>query len=111
MGKTNYHAVRIEFQERGSSHVHSFIWVFNAPNIENEAACIEFVEKVINTQLPDHLNYPEVFEIKTYQVHAHSRTCWQYKKNECRFPYGRYFAEETIIVKPLDSKFSNDEKQ
>ena len=29
----------------GSPHVHLFIWFFNAPNIENEAACIEFVRK------------------------------------------------------------------
>ena len=35
---------------------HSFIWIFNALNIENEAANIEFFEKTINAQLPDHLN-------------------------------------------------------
>ena len=33
LGKTKYHDVHIEFQERGSPHVHSFIWIFNAPNI------------------------------------------------------------------------------
>ena len=38
LGKTKYYAIRIEFQERGSPHVHSFIWICNAPNIENEAA-------------------------------------------------------------------------
>ena len=43
--KTKYYAIRIEFQERGSPHVHSFIWIFNAPNVENEAAYIEFIEK------------------------------------------------------------------
>ena len=75
-------------------------------------AYIEFTEKTINTQLPNHLNDSELFElVKTYQVHVHSRTCWKYDKNECRFSYGRYFAEETIIAKPLDSKFSNQEKQ
>ena len=26
-------------------------------------------------------------------------------------PYGRYFTKKTIIAKPLDSKFSNHEKQ
>ena len=86
LGKTKYYAIRIEFQERGSPYVHSFIWIFNAPNIENEAAYIEFIEKTINAQLPDHLSDPELFElVKTYQVHTHSRTCWKYNKNECRF--------------------------
>ena len=112
MGKTKYYAIRIEFQERGSPHVHSFIWIFNAPNIENEAVYIELIEKAINTQLPDHLNDPGLFELaKTYQVRPHSRTCWEYKKNVCRFSYVQYFSEKTVIAKPLDFKFSNYEKQ
>ena len=32
-------------------------------------------------------------------------------KNECRFSYGQYFTEKTIIAKPLDSKFSYDKNQ
>ena len=112
MGKTKYYAIRIEFQERGSLYFHLFIWIFNVPNMENEAAYTEFIEKTLNVQLPDHLNYPERFElVQTYLVHAHSGTCWKYNKNECRFSYGQYFTEKTIIAKPLDSKFSNDEKQ
>ena len=83
LGKTKYYAIRIEFQERGSPLVHLFIWIFNAPNTENEAAYIEFIEKTINAQLPDQLSDPELFElIKTYQVHTHSRTCWKYNKND-----------------------------
>ena len=76
----------------------------------NETAYIEFIEKTTNSQLPDHLKEPELFElVKTYQVHAHYRTCWKYNRNECHFSYGRYFTEKTIIAKPLDSKLSNDE--
>ena len=56
LGKTKYYPIPFEFQEKDSPHVHSFIWIFNAPNIENEAAYIESVEKTINAQLPDHLN-------------------------------------------------------
>ena len=62
--------------------------------------------------MPDHLNDLELFElVKTYQAHTHSVTCRKYNKNECRFSYGRYFTEKTIITKPLDSKFRNEEKQ
>ena len=89
MENTEYFAIRTEFQERGSPHVHSVIWILNAPNIENKVVYIEFIEKT-NAQLPDHLNDPELFELV---------------KNECR-----YFTEKTIVAKPLDSKFSNDEK-
>ena len=63
LGKTKYYAIRIESQERGNPHVHSFIWIFNAPSIENDAACIEFIEKTTNAQLPNHLNDPERFQL------------------------------------------------
>ena len=76
MGKAKYYTISIEFRERGGPHVHSFILVFNAPNIENETAYIEFIEKTINAQLSEHLKDLELFElVKTYQVHVHSRTC------------------------------------
>ena len=76
------------------------MWIFNAPDIENEAIYIEFIEKIINVQLPNYLNDPELSElVKTYQVHIHSRTCWKYN------------TEKKIIAKPLDSKFSNEKKQ
>ena len=73
--KTKYYAIHIEFQERDNQHVHSFIWIFDAPNIENEAAHIEYIEKAVNTQLPNNLNDPELFKlVKTCQIHAQSRT-------------------------------------
>ena len=49
-GETKYYAIRIEFKGRGSPHVPSFIWVFNAPNIENKAAYLELIEKTMNSQ-------------------------------------------------------------
>ena len=91
LGQTKYYAIRFEFQERGSPHVHSFIWILHPPSIQDEAAYINFIEKTINDQLSDPQNDPEIFGlIKIYQVHAHSTTCWKYNKNECRFSYGLF---------------------
>ena len=53
LGKTKYYAISIECQERGTPHVHSFICIFNVPNIQNEAAHIAFNEKTINSQFPE----------------------------------------------------------
>ena len=106
LGKTKYYAIRIEFRERGG------IWIFNAPDIENEVVYTDFIEKTINAQLPDHLYNLELFElVKTYQVHVHSRICWKYNKNEGHFSSSCHFTEEKIIAKPSNSKFSNEEKQ
>ena len=53
LSKTKYYAIPIIFQERGIPHVHLFIRIFNSPNIENG----------INTQLPNHLDNQELFEL------------------------------------------------
>ena len=42
---------------------------------------IKFIEQKITAQLPYALL------VKTYQVHAHFKTCWKYKKNEYHFSY------------------------
>ena len=48
--KVKDYAVCLEFRNRVSPHVPSFIWIFDATNIENETAYIELIEKTINSQ-------------------------------------------------------------
>ena len=60
LGKTKYYALRIEFQERGSLHVHAFVWILDAPKIENKFAYLDFVE---NSIMPN------------YQTHKMSQRC------------------------------------
>ena len=111
LGKTKYYALRIEFQERGSPHVHAFIWILDAPKISDETEYKSFVERTISALLPDPESEPELFELlKLYQIHSHSRTCWKYKKNKCRFSYGRFFSDRTIISKPLDPSLDPHER-
>ena len=33
LGKTQYCAIRVEFEVRGSPHIHFFIWILNAPKL------------------------------------------------------------------------------
>ena len=33
LGKTQYYTIRVEFQVRGSPHIHSFVWVLNAAKL------------------------------------------------------------------------------
>ena len=60
-GKTRYYALGVEFQERGSLHVHPFVWILNSPNIGNETEDLVFIEKSISANLPDPLEQSERF--------------------------------------------------
>ena len=46
LGKTKYYAIHVEFQVRGSPHVHCFLWVMNAPmlNSDNKEEYVAFVD-------------------------------------------------------------------
>ena len=53
LGKTIYYAIRVEFQLRGSPHIHSVIWIKNAPqlNKENIPEYTNFVDKSIQVNI------------------------------------------------------------
>ena len=104
MGKTNYYVIRVEFQVRGSRHIHSFICNANSPTLTlyTVDSYIEWLDKMISAELPNVEEELELFElVKTYQLHRHSKTCRRYKNESCRFLFGRFFTEKTIIGKPL----------
>ena len=114
LGKTKHYAICVEFQIRGSPHIHSFIWIIGAPNLssENIDEYTEWVDRHINAHLPEKDSHPELYElVKTNQIHHHSKSCRKYKNELCRFHFGRYFCDRTIVAKPLDDKLSPVEKQ
>ena len=55
LGKTQYYAIRVEFQVRGSLHIHSSIWILNAPKLTkvNIDDYRKWVDSVIRSDLPD----------------------------------------------------------
>jgi len=112
--------IRDEFQDRGSPHVHCFLWLKNAPNyVKNDKdsikKCVVFIDKFINCPATNP-NVDEKF-IK-YQNHKHSFTCKKYlsdlKTCECRFNYPQFPMKQTMILEPLDfhdSVYSEDDIQ
>ena len=74
LGKTGYYAICVEFQVRGSPHIHSFIWILNAPKLSKETKdeYIQWVDSIIRTDMPNSVSDKELFElVKTFQVHRH----------------------------------------
>ena len=72
LGKTSYYAICVEFQVRGSPHIHSFIWILNAPKLSKETKdqYIQWVDSIIRTDMPNSVSEKELFElVKIFQVH------------------------------------------
>ena len=114
MGKILYDAIRIEFQFRGSPHAHCFIWIKECPilNEENIEDFIRFIDKHVSAVLPDPVTCPVLHNlVKTYQTHTHSKTCRKYKNLACRFNFGYFFTEKTIVAEPLPTSMDKAEKK
>ena len=113
LGKVVYHAIRVEFQVRGSPHIHSFLWVLNAPILTNEniEEYVLFVDAVVKAYVPDFNENPELHSlVTTYQIHSHSRSCRKYKNQMCRYHFGRFFTDRTVIAVPLLKEIPVDER-
>ena len=86
LGKVKY-AIRVEFQLRGGPHIHSFIWILDAPVLHknNIDEYVRFVESIVKAFVPNEVTEPELFQlVATYQVHSHSSSCRKYKSGKCR---------------------------
>ena len=91
--KTSYYAARVEFQVRGSPHIHSFIWILNAPKLSKETKdeYIQWFDSIIRTDMPNSVSEKELFVlVKTFQVHRHSKACRKYRNDKCRFNFFFY---------------------
>ena len=113
LGKVTYHVMRIEFQVRGSPHVHCFLWVLNAPTLKlnNVQEYTEFVDSVVKATVPDKEQNPELFDlVTTYQVHSHSKSCRKYKNKPCLYKFGKFFCNRTVVAVPLPDNISHEEK-
>ena len=113
IGKITYYALRIEFQMRGSPHLHALIWTSDCPKLTSESKddYVEFIDKHVQANLPSEKDEPELHHlVKTYQRHNHSKTCRKYKNIPCRFNFGQFFTKETIVAEPLDENTNEETK-
>ena len=92
LGKLKCHAIRVEFQVRGSPHVHAFLWMENPIVLTEETMqqYTQFVESTVNVSLsPQNKTLSSL--VKTFQIHKHSKTCRKFKNQNCRFHFGKFF--------------------
>ena len=113
LDKTRYYAIRVEFQVRSSSHIHSFIWILNAPKLtkESKQEYNQWVNSIIWTDMLDLVSEAKLFKlVRTFQVHQHSKICRKYRNNKCRLHFGKFFTSSTIIAELLSNIISGEVK-
>ena len=112
LGKVIHYAIRVEFQVRGSPHIHSLLWIENAPKLDEKTKdeYIKFVDNAVKCEFPDN-DGSDLFQlVKTYQTHHHSKSCRKYKNIECRYSFGKFFCDRTIVASPLPDVLTPDER-
>lgn len=96
---------RIEFQHRGSPHVHMLCWLEGAPtfdgdNPQNIDEITEFIDSIITTNSEN----PDVKDCIQYQYHRCTKTCYKrsFSNNKtCRFGAPFPPMRKTMILSPL----------
>ncbi|XP_053407909.1 uncharacterized protein LOC128559625 [Mercenaria mercenaria] len=100
IGKITDFFYRVEFQQRGSPHIHMLIWIEQAPlvNSHSHSEIISFVDKYISCTKDEHMK-----TLVNYQTHRHARTCRKKGKSVCRFGFPLPPMTETMILTGLDT--------
>jgi len=104
VGKIKYHFYRIEFQQRGSPHVHMLLWVSDAPEFDKDSdrEVCEFTDRYQTCCIPD--NDEELKNlVLNVQKHSHSKSC-RMKDGSCRFSFPKTPCERTIVARGPSSK-------
>ena len=101
LGELVDHAIRIEFQARGSPHAHCVLWIKYAPQygIDDNADVCHFIDKYITCAIPaDEGKLRDI--VLLLQKHKHSSYC---RRNRgCRFHFPHPPSNETIISEQND---------
>ncbi|KAG5683289.1 hypothetical protein PVAND_012577 [Polypedilum vanderplanki] len=88
---------RIEFQKRGSPHLHLVVWIENPPSFETPEG-IELIDQVVSCHYPSEQENPELHNlVKKNQRHQHTHTCHKNNSQNCRFAFPRQPSQQTRI--------------
>ena len=97
---------QVEFQLRGSPHVHSLWWVKDAPDlqtVEGLRAVPGFIDKYITTKIPSEGEDAELrILVMRLQRHKHTHTCQKNGRHGCRFDYPKRPSPETRLKTNAD---------
>jgi hypothetical protein len=93
---------RVEYQKRGSPHLHLLLWLENVPcALDNSIEYIKFIDNNISCKLPKNVNNNNKLYncVMNYQVHKHNNDyCIINEDGKCRFGFPRPLAVNTHMA-------------
>lgn len=128
LGTVSHYYKRIEYQQRGTTHVHILLWIKDAPQLSKNSdnkSVLEFIEKHITSRLPDKELEPTLYALvndlqrhdenhssKKFKIHKYyflvackrQKRIQKILKNYCRFNFPRIqsnsclFNKENLII-------------
>ncbi|KAJ8048747.1 ATP-dependent DNA helicase PIF1 [Holothuria leucospilota] len=100
---------RVEFQKRGSPHIHMLIWVSDAPQFQTSThdEITTFIDKYVTCNNTAHTE--DMVQLLNYQNHRHAKTCKKYNENICRFSFPMFPFPRTMILQPLDQNMPSEQ--
>ena len=101
---------RVEFQHRGSPHIHGLFWIKNAPHYEKntDEEITQYIDSIISCSSNEKKQ-----KYIDLQIHKHSKTCIRKiaNKKKCRFGAPWPPLDKTQILYPLQTdEIHNKEK-
>ena len=90
---------RVEFQQRGSPHIHGLFWIKNAPEYGRD--CDGDVIKFVDSYISCKSDSDDLSELVNLQRHKHSKTCKKKGRAICRFNFPLPPMPRTVILEPL----------
>jgi len=102
---------RVEFQQRGSPHIHGLFWARKAPQYEKSSneEIVRFVDKYITCQKPD--NSSDMEDLVNLQMHRHAKKCKKAGHSICRFNFTLPPMPRTMTLTPLDNSCFDEKNQ
>lgn len=96
-GKLGDYWWKIEFQNRGSPHLHMVCWTEGAPAFDTPEG-IELIDKVVSCSLnTGDARLNEL--VSRVQMHKHTETCYKNRPNDrCRFGFSKSASENTKLL-------------
>ena len=106
LGKIADWFYQVEYQQRGSPHIHMLIGIEDAPvyGCDGDDEVTSCIDEIITCKMPN--NDPELGRLVNRQIHRHSQTCRKKSKAECRLNFPQPPMESTNILYPLENDMS-----